>query len=119
MNAEPNLVSAAYMNINKPDLGADTLIAAADRLFRSSDCAVPSNLANFEDNTLPLNPQSWSVAWMSSDCVQPNDAGCVQQGRNYFSALLPLMEKMLGRCPTIIAAINVEGAYTYWGRGNV
>ncbi|NPT59120.1 SGNH/GDSL hydrolase family protein [Paraburkholderia elongata] len=95
--AEPNPICRSDMNLADPQTGTNALVAAADQLFGASGYTALPNLANFENYTTPPNPQPWNIAFMSSDCVHPNDAGYAFKEKNYFAALLPVVRKMLGR----------------------
>lgn len=94
--AEPNPICEAGMNLADPQTGTDALVATADQAFTAAGGTVLPNLAAWENYTAPPNAQPWNVAFMSSDCVHPNEAGYQFKEANYFLALILVIQKLLG-----------------------
>lgn len=93
--AEPNPICRSDMNFFDPNTGTNALVAAADHAFTSANGYVLSNLSSWENYTAPPNVQPWNVAWMSSDCVHPNQSGYAQKEKNYFPALEAIVKQLI------------------------
>ncbi|KVN25645.1 hypothetical protein WJ63_16070 [Burkholderia pyrrocinia] len=93
---EPNPICRSDMNIFDPNTGTNAMTNAAAQAFLAAGGKVLSNLAAWENYTAPPNAQPWNVAFMSSDCVHPNQAGYRFKEANYLPALLPVVKGLLG-----------------------
>ncbi|WP_126283524.1 SGNH/GDSL hydrolase family protein [Burkholderia stagnalis] len=97
--AEPNPICRSDMNVIDPSTGTNALVYAAGQAFLAAGGTVLPNLAAWENYTTPPNARPWNIAFMSSDCVHPNQAGYRFKEANYLPALVPLVKRILALSP--------------------